>query len=106
VAAAHLADRVSVAHGDILELNYADDTFDVVIAEAVTMFVDRRRAAAELARVTRPGGKVLATEFLWRQPPTPEARQSLRSSVTLASVNDLTPAVHKARLMNRAGTPG
>jgi SAM-dependent methyltransferase len=75
VAAAHLAHRVSVAPGDILELNFDDDTFDVVIAEAVTMFVDRRRAAAELARVTRPGGKVLATEFFWRQPPSPEARE-------------------------------
>jgi SAM-dependent methyltransferase len=75
VAAAQLADRVSVAHGDILELNYADDTFDVVIAEAVTMFVDRGRAAAELARVTRPGGQVLATEFFWRRPPTSEARE-------------------------------
>ena len=25
--------------------------------------------------VCRPGGRVLATEFLWRKPPTPEARQ-------------------------------
>lgn len=39
------------------------------------MFVSRRRAAAELARVTRPGGRVLATEFYWREPPTAEARE-------------------------------
>jgi hypothetical protein len=39
------------------------------------MFVDRPRAAKELVRVTRPGGKVLATEFFWRQPPTPEAKE-------------------------------
>ena len=39
------------------------------------MFVSRRRAAAELARVTRPGGRVLATEFYWRRPPTAEARE-------------------------------
>lgn len=26
-------------------------------------------------RVCRPGGRVLATEFLWCKPPTPEARQ-------------------------------
>jgi hypothetical protein len=38
------------------------------------MFVSRRRAAAELARVTRPGGRVLATEFCWREPPTEEAK--------------------------------
>ena len=39
------------------------------------MFVDRSAAAKELVRVCRPGGRVLATEFLWRKPPTPEARQ-------------------------------
>jgi SAM-dependent methyltransferase len=58
-----------------LSLAYDDDAFDVVIAEAVTMFVDRARAAKELARVTKPGGRVLATEFFWRQPPTPEAKE-------------------------------
>jgi SAM-dependent methyltransferase len=74
VRAAGVGDLVTVEYGDILELRYGDATFDVVIAEAVTMFVDRHRAAAELARVTRSGGRVLATEFFWRQPPTPEAR--------------------------------
>ncbi len=39
------------------------------------MFADRPRAARELVRVCRPGGRVLATEFYWRRPPTPEARQ-------------------------------
>lgn len=75
VASAGLVDRVSVEHGDILALPYADDSFDVVIAEAVTMFVDREKAAAELARVTKPGGRVLATEFFWREPPSDEARE-------------------------------
>jgi hypothetical protein len=46
-----------------------------VLAEAVTMFVDRPRAAAELARVCKPGRRVLATEFCWRKPPTPQARE-------------------------------
>ena len=75
VRAAGVADKVSVKPGDILDLDYADGTFDVVIAEAVTMFVNRPRATSELARVARPGGRVLATEFFWRQPPTPEARE-------------------------------
>ena len=75
VKAAAVGDRVSVEEGDILALSYADDSFDVVIAEAVTMFVDRARAASELARVCKPGGRVLATEFLWRKPPSAEARE-------------------------------
>lgn len=75
VSAAGLQGQVSVEDADIRSLPYSDNTFDVVIAEAVTMFVSRRRAAGELARVTRPGGRVLATEFYWREPPTEEARE-------------------------------
>lgn len=75
VSAAGVADRVRVEHGDILALPVPDGAFDVVVAEAVTMFVDRDKAAVELARVTRPGGRVLATEFFWREPPSEEARE-------------------------------
>jgi len=75
VHAAGLTGKVSVEEADIINLPYADDSFDCVVAEAVTMFVDRQRAAKELARVCKPGGRVLATEFFWREPPTEEARQ-------------------------------
>ena len=79
--AAGVAHLVTVEAGDILNLGYADDSFDVVIAEAVTMFVDRARAAEELARVTKPGGRMLATEFFWREPPTPEAKETFLGQV-------------------------
>lgn len=75
VRAAGVPGLVTVTSGDILALPFEDGAFDVVIAEAVTMFTDRPKAAAELARVTRPGGQVLATEFCWRTPPTDQARQ-------------------------------
>lgn len=75
VRAAGSEGRVGVEEGDITALPYPDNAFDRVVAEAVTMFVDRARAAQELVRVCRPGGRVLATEFLWRMPPTAEARQ-------------------------------
>jgi ubiquinone/menaquinone biosynthesis C-methylase UbiE len=74
VGAARLQNRVSVEPGDITAMRYADNAFDRVIAEAVTMFVDRSRATRELVRVCQPGGRVLATEFFWRKPPTAEAR--------------------------------
>jgi ubiquinone/menaquinone biosynthesis C-methylase UbiE len=75
VQVAGLEGRVHVRQGDILALDFPDGAFDVVIAEAVTMFVDRPRAARELIRVCRPGGRVLATEFMWRRPPSEEARE-------------------------------
>jgi ubiquinone/menaquinone biosynthesis C-methylase UbiE len=74
VRAAALQDRVSVEPGDITAMQYSDDAFDRVVAEAVTMFVDRSRATRELVRVCKLGGRVLATEFFWRKPPTAEAR--------------------------------
>lgn len=74
VEAAQVQNRVTVEYGDILALSYPPNSFDRVVAEAVTMFVDRAQAAAELVRVCKPGGRVLATEFLWRHPPSAEAR--------------------------------
>src|SRR5258708_2000432 len=70
-----LTRQVTVTSGDILALDFPDNRFDRVVAEAVTMFVDRPRAVRELIRVCKPGGRVLATEFFWREPPTPEARE-------------------------------
>jgi ubiquinone/menaquinone biosynthesis C-methylase UbiE len=81
VQVADLEDRVHVRQGDILALDFPDGSFDVVIAEAVTMFVDRPRAARELIRVCRPGGRVLATEFMWRRPPSEEAREAFLGQV-------------------------
>ena len=81
VEAAGVRDRVSVEAADICALPYADGHFDRVVAEAVTMFVDRDRAISELVRVCRPGGLVLATEFQWRRPPTPEARHAFLGEV-------------------------
>jgi ubiquinone/menaquinone biosynthesis C-methylase UbiE len=81
VARSKVRTQVSVERGDILALEYPDNTFDRVTAEAVTMFVNRPRAAKELVRVCKPGGKVLATEFVWRKPPTPEARRIFQGEV-------------------------
>jgi ubiquinone/menaquinone biosynthesis C-methylase UbiE len=67
--------NITAERADILQLPYPVGCFDCVLAEAVTMFVNRPRAAAELARVSRPGGRVLATEFYWRTSPTDKARE-------------------------------
>lgn len=75
VRAAGMEDHVTIQCGDILALPHDDGAFDRVIAEAVTMFVDRPAAMRELVRVCRPGGRVLTIEFLWRRPPSVEARQ-------------------------------
>jgi SAM-dependent methyltransferase len=50
---------VQFREADAEQLPYADATFDVVLSTFGVMFApDHERAAAELARVTRPGGRI------------------------------------------------
>jgi ubiquinone/menaquinone biosynthesis C-methylase UbiE len=51
--------RVDFRPGDAEEIPFADESFDAVISVFGSMFApDHHRAAAELVRVTRPGGTI------------------------------------------------
>lgn len=78
VEAAGVGHLVRIDEGDILKLPYEDEAFDVVVVEAVTMFVDRYMAVRELKRVTKPGGRVLDQEFVWRARPDERALEILK----------------------------
>lgn len=49
--------------GSVHALPFADDTFDVVFAESVTVFTEAKRSAAEYYRVLKPGGRLLDREL-------------------------------------------
>ncbi len=87
VERAGLAERIDVDRGDIVSLPYENDTFDVTIVEAVTMFVDRERAIREVVRVTKPGGRILDHEFCWRDRPNLEALEILRQPMMCPGIN-------------------
>jgi len=56
---AHLQDRVAFQTGDMLDLPFADDSFDVVLSTySLCPVYDPARGARELYRVTRPGGRI------------------------------------------------
>jgi len=58
-AQAHLRDRLEIRAGDMLQLPFADDSFDVVLSSySLCPVQDPGLAAAELYRVTRPGGRI------------------------------------------------
>jgi ubiquinone/menaquinone biosynthesis C-methylase UbiE len=81
VAAAGLSDRVTVERQDIQQLTAPDNTYDRVIIEAVTMFVDLEQSAREVVRVCKPGGIVVDHEFIWTKEPTPRIRQAFQVEV-------------------------
>ncbi|MEQ9078677.1 MAG: bifunctional demethylmenaquinone methyltransferase/2-methoxy-6-polyprenyl-1,4-benzoquinol methylase UbiE [Sandaracinaceae bacterium] len=56
--------RVKLVEGDAQALPFDDDRFDgVTIAFGIRNMPDRARALAEMARVTRPGGRVAILEL-------------------------------------------
>jgi len=69
----HGADRfdrngVGEVQGDAARLPFADDSFDAAtVAFGIRNVADRDRGFAEMARVVRPGGRVVCLEF--SQPP-------------------------------------
>ncbi len=64
VAAAHLGERIELLPGTAEELPLDDDSVDgVTIAFGIRNVPERRRALAEMARVTRPDGRISILEL-------------------------------------------
>ncbi|HKJ35276.1 MAG TPA: methyltransferase domain-containing protein [Solirubrobacterales bacterium] len=56
--------NVTATQGDATELPYADDSFDaVVLITVLGEIADREAAIAEIARVLKPGGRLVAGEL-------------------------------------------
>lgn len=73
VKEAGLAARVTLRQGDCLSLPFPDGSFDVVtVAFGVRNFEHLDRGYAEMARVLRPGGKLVVLEL--SVPPSPLVR--------------------------------
>jgi hypothetical protein len=72
----------------------------------VSMYVDRSKAAKELTRVCKAGGRVLITEYVWRKPPTPAARQSICPNLEFDTLQDWVRIYEEAGLQDLQVTSG
>lgn len=75
-----VADRLSLLVGDAHALPFADGSFDAVMTEFVTVFLDKERALAEYARVVKPGGYVGMNEIYRHEEVPDEARDLLHEA--------------------------
>lgn len=99
---ARLSDRVCFEVGDAERLPVDDLAYDAVVCEcAFCTFPDKATAAAELARVIRPGGKVGISD-IWLDPATldPEL-QGLAGRI--ACVADARPIEDVRHILEAAG---
>ncbi|BCX47607.1 methyltransferase [Haloferula helveola] len=71
-------DRVHITHGDWMDNGLPDQRFDAVLAvESLEHMHDPARAVAEMARVLRPGGRVVLCCWLRIPDPLPWERRFL-----------------------------
>ena len=64
----NLADRITLMQGDALQLPFEDNSFDVTgIAFGIRNIPDRKRALAEMLRVTVCGGQIMVLEMTFVQ---------------------------------------
>lgn len=80
-------DRVKLVEGDAQALPFDDDRFDgVTIAFGIRNVPDRGKALAEMARVTRPGGRVAILELS-------EPRSGLLGPLARFHVHHVVPTI-------------
>ena len=69
---ARVEHRVHFRVADATDLPFEDGSFDVVLVESVTTFIEDKSAAiGEYARVVKPGGCLGLNEEIWHQTPVP-----------------------------------
>lgn len=101
-AAEGVADRVRFHLGDAERLPLPDESVDAVVCEcAFCTFPDKATAAAEMARVLRPGGKVGITDVALDPTRLHKELQSLAGWV--ACLADARPVGEYVELLGGAG---
>ncbi|KOV70052.1 methyltransferase type 11 [Streptomyces sp. AS58] len=100
--AAGLADRAVFTTGDAEHLPYAAETFDAVVCEcALCTFPDKARAAAEFARVLKPGGRLGITDVTADPDRLPPELRGLTARI--ACIADARPLQAYAEILAAAG---
>jgi SAM-dependent methyltransferase len=94
--------------GDAENLNFPDESFDVIISESVTGFTDKSRSISEYYRVLKLGGRVGLNEVTWIFDPSheikdyyrrvmginPESEEGWLSFLKKAGFTNITGSVH------------
>jgi ubiquinone/menaquinone biosynthesis C-methylase UbiE len=101
VAAEGLSGMIQFCHGDVEEMPFQDESFDVVISEcAFSLMPDKEKASKEIHRVLKKGGKLAMTDIVLRG----EVNNTLRSQVGMVCcMSGAASAEEYITLLSRVG---
>ncbi|WP_327311945.1 class I SAM-dependent methyltransferase [Streptomyces sp. NBC_01235] len=100
--AAGLAERAEFTTGDAEQLPYPDGFFDALVCEcALCTFPDKAQAAAEFARVLKPGGRLGITDVTIDPAHLPSELTGL--SARIACIADARPLEEYSQILAAAG---
>jgi SAM-dependent methyltransferase len=105
VAAAGLDKRITVLEASATRLPFADDTFDVVINEAMlTMYADKAKAklVSEYFRVLKPGGYLLTHDIMFTADALGEGDKNQLEQVVKSNVSPMSQTAWQ-QLFQQAG---
>jgi len=95
-----MQEQVRFEYGNALDLPFPDDSFDHLMAlETIPHIPDRAAALAEFARVVRPGGRIVVTDFVTRG-------QVEHTDRELKAIREVLSAWRKAPLVGFDDYPG
>ncbi len=83
---ANLENRIEVIQGNALKLPFADNTFDIVINEAMLTMLSpkaKKKAISEYYRVLKPGGKLLTHDVAYLNPQLEQIILELRKTINI-----------------------
>jgi len=72
IEAAGLSDRVQALHGSMFEMDFPDESFDILWAEGSIYIIGFDRGLREWRRLLRPGGYLVVGEVIWLRPDPPQ----------------------------------
>ncbi|MFD8427801.1 class I SAM-dependent methyltransferase [Streptomyces coelicoflavus] len=100
--AAGLAERAVFTTGDAEQLPYPDGGFDAAVCEcALCTFPDKTRAAAEFARVLKPGGRIGITDVTAAPDRLPPELTTLAARI--ACISDARSLTEYTEILAAAG---
>lgn len=92
-------ERVEFMVGNAENLQFPDNTFDVVISESVTAFTNKNKSLPEYYRVLKKGGHLGLNEVTWLQKPSTEMKDYVKRVMGLEAENE----DHWMSLITQAG---